>query len=177
MVYILLAEDFEEIEVIEPLDIMRRGGIDVKTVSIGGKSVKGAHGIKVEADITIDEIEDTDLEMIVLPGGAGHELLDASNKVHGLINYAVKEDLYIAAICAAPSILGKKGMLDGKKAVAYPGFEKWLYGAEVQDTKTALDGKILTGKGPGAAAEFGFSIVKLLKGKKTAEDLRCAMQY
>lgn len=176
MVYILLADGFEEIEVVTPLDIMRRAGIDVKTVSIAEKTVTGAHGIQITADILINEVNAA-AELIMLPGGEGHERLDASNDVHALINYAVTHDLYIAAICAAPSIIGKKMLLDGKNATCYPGFEKFLYGAKISPDKAVVDGKIITGKGPGAASEFGFAIVEILKGKNTADSLKKAMQY
>lgn len=177
MVYILLADGFEEIEVITPADIMRRAGIDVKTASISEKTVTGAHGIQITADILISEINPDDAELIMLPGGEGHERLDASNDVHAIINYAVTHDLYIAAICAAPSILGKKMLLEGKNATCYPGFEKYLYGANVSPDKAVIDGKIIMGKGPGAASEFGFAIVETLKGKDAAGSLKKAMQY
>lgn len=113
----------------------------------------------------------------MLPGGAGHELLDASDKVHELINYAVTNNLYISAICAAPSILGKKMILEGKKATCFPGYEKYLYGAEITDDKAVADGKIITGKGAGAASDFGFTMLSLLKGQETADKIREIMQY
>ena len=114
MVYMILADGFEEIEALEPLDILRRGGIDVKTVSImETKSVVGAHNIEVMADIKMTDVSLEDMDMVILPGGAGHELLDASNDVHTMLNYAVAYNRYIAAICASPSILGKKQLLSG----------------------------------------------------------------
>lgn len=178
MVYVILADDFEEIEAFEPVDIMRRAGIDVKTVSImSGKTVKGSHGIIAEADIMVNEINVKDMDMLVLPGGMGHLLLDASNEVHALINHAIVENIYIAAICASPSILGKKQILSGKRATCYPGFEKYCYGAEMTGEKAVIDGKIITGRGPGAAADFGFAIVSVLKGEDTANSLKEDMQY
>lgn len=177
MVYVLLADGFEEIEALTPIDIMRRAGIEVKTAAIKNKVVTGAHNIPVTADITVQEIEPENAELIMLPGGAGHELLDASNDVHALLNYAAANGVYIAAICAAPSILGKKMMLEGKKAVCFPGFEKYLYGAEISSDKVVTDGKIITAKGAGAASDFGFVITELLKDKKTADKLRKTMQY
>lgn len=177
MVYMLLADGFEEIEALEPLDIMRRAGIDVTTVGIQGKKVVGAHNIAVFADAEITEVDADSMEMLILPGGAGHELLDASNEVHYLINHALCKGAYIAAICAAPSILGKKGMLDGKKATCFPGYEKYLYGAELMPDKVVTDGRFITAKGAGAAAEFGFKLTELLKDKETADKLRGAMQY
>lgn len=177
MVYVLLADGFEEVEAIEPIDILTRGSVEVTTVGVTGKVVTGAHGIPVTADIEINEVTPDDMELLMLPGGAGHELLDASNEVHGLINYAVSNGLYISAICAAPSILGKKQLLDGKKATCFPGYEKYLYGADVTAEKAVVDGKIITGKGAGAAAEFGFTMLKILKDAETANRIKEIMQY
>lgn len=178
MVYVTLADGFEEIEAITPIDILRRANIDVTTVSITDNlTVKGAHGICVIADKTMSQINPQDMEALILPGGMGHELLDASNEVHALINHALSNDLYIAAICAAPSILGKKMLLDGKNATCFPGFEQFLYGANVKEDKVVTDGKIITAKGAGAAAEFGFEICSLLKDSETANALRKTMQY
>ena len=178
MVYILLADGFEEIEALTPADIMRRAGISVTTVSIKqDKTVTGSHGIPVIADTVITDVEPEDVTLLMLPGGAGHELLDASNEVHYLINEAVTREQYIAAICAAPSILGKKMILSGKNATCFPGFEQYLYGANVLPDKVVTDGMIITGKGAGAAAEFGFKIVEILKDKSTADNLREQMQY
>ena len=177
MVYVLLADGFEEVEAIEPIDILTRGGVEVTTVGVTGKVVTGAHGIPVTADIEINEVTPDDMELLMLPGGAGHELLDASNEVHGLINYAVSNGLYISAICAAPSILGKKQLLDGKKATCFPGYEKYLYGADVTAEKAVADGKIITGKGAGAAAEFGFTMLKILKDAETANRIKEIMQF
>ena len=183
MVYIILADGFEEIEAIEPADIMRRAGIEVTTVSImPTKYVKGAHGFTVEADALIADILNNgmapaDMKAVMLPGGEGHVLLDKCNEVHALLNDALIQGKYIAAICAAPSILGKKQMLTDKKATCYPGFEQYCYGAEMTGAKAVVDGKIITGRGPGAAAEFGFALVALLKDSKTADALKESMQY
>lgn len=178
MIYLLLADGFEEIETITPIDILRRAKIDVTTVSITDSlTVLGAHSISFIADTTISQINPDDMELLLLPGGAGHELLDASNEVHLLINLAIERNLYIASICAAPSILGKKMLLEGKKATCFPGFEKHLCGAEISSEKAVIDGKIITGKGPGAAAEFAFLILSALKGEKVASFLRKEMQY
>lgn len=177
MVYLMLADGFEEIEVIEPLDILRRGKVEVKTVGVRNKNVTGAHGVEIMADILIDEVNPENMELLMLPGGGGHELLEASNEVHGLINYAIANGIYISAICAAPSILGKKMILDGKKATCFPGYEKYLYGAEILEDKVVIDGKIITAKGAGAAAEFGFVMLTLLKGELVAKQVKEIMQY
>ena len=179
MVYVLLADGFEEVEAIEPVDIMRRCGIEVLTASVMvTKTVMGAHGIPVTADISVKEINPDDMELLMLPGGGkGHELLDASNDVHALINHAVANGIYITAICASPSILGKKQLLSGKKATCFPGFEKYLYGAEYVTDKVVTDGKIITARGAGAAADFGFEIASVLKNKAIADEIRAQMQY
>lgn len=178
MVYVFLADAFEEVEAIEPTDIMRRAGIDVKTVSVmNSKQVKGSHGITVEADIMADEVDFSSMDMCVLPGGSGHQILDASAVVHKAINESLIRGSYIAAICAAPSILGKKQVLMGKRATCYPGFEKYCYGAEMTGEKCVIDGKIITGRGPGAAADFGFALVSVLCGNDAVSQLREDMQY
>ena len=177
MVYVMFADGFEETEAIEPIDILKRGGVDVVTVGVKGKTVTGAHGVTIITDIGIEEIDPEKMELLMLPGGMGHEILDASNEVHGLINYAVANGLYIAAICAAPSILGKKMLLEGKKATCFPGYEKYLYGADVVSDKAVVDGKFITAKGAGAAADFGFEILTVLKSRETADKVKEIMQY
>ena len=178
MIYVMLADGFEEVETVTPIDILRRAGLDVTTVSIKNSTcVTGAHNIPIAADTTISQMNPDDMELLMLPGGMGHELLDASNEVHALINYALANDIYISAICAAPSILGKKMILQGKKATCFPGFEKYLFGAELLTDKVVTDGKIITARGAGAAAEFGFEMVSLLKDKETALSLAKTMQY
>lgn len=171
-----LAEGFEEIEALCPLDLMRRARLDVTTVGIGGKLVTGAHGITVTADIDDTEYAGTNADMIFLPGGMPGTLnLAASDVVLRAVRYAHAQDIYIAAICAAPSILGDMGLLDGKRAVCYPGFEDRLTGAEIPDEKVVLDGKILTAKGMGAALDMGLEIVRIFCGEKVAKELRHAV--
>ncbi len=177
MVYVTLANGFEDIEALEPVDIMRRAGIEVKTVGISGKSATSSHNVTIEADILIDDVNVADMEMLVLPGGPGHTNLDESEKVQALISYALENDIYIAAICASPSILGKRGILDGKSYTCFPGFEKFAPMGIFTGEKATLDGKILTGKGAGAAADFGFKMVEILKCEDIADNLRKEMQY
>ena len=175
MIYMFLAEGFEEVEALAPLDLIRRAGLEIKTVGVGSKVVVGSHGIPVTADITADELSDNNPDMIILPGGMpGTKNLDASETVHKAIADAVKNDAYICAICAAPMILGKLGLVRGKNAVCYPGFEEYLDGATVPDKKVVRDGKIITAKGMGAAIEFGLAIVSALKDEKTADSLAVA---
>lgn len=177
MIYILLADGFEDIEALEPLDILRRAEIDVKTVGVDGKSVTSAHGVTVLADMEVDEVDTDVMDMLVLPGGAGHRRLDSSEKVHELISYAAENDIYIAAICASPSIIGKRGLLSGKKYTCFPGFEALVEGGIYSPEKVVSDGKLLTGKGAGAAGDFGFKIVEILRDKELADTLRAQMQY
>ena len=175
MIYMFLAEGFEEVEALAPLDLIRRAGLEIKTVGVGSKTVVGSHGIPVVADITENEFSDNAPDMVILPGGMpGTKNLDASEVVHKAIADAVKNDAYVCAICAAPMILGKLGLLREKNAVCYPGFEEYLDGAILPDKKVVRDGKVITAKGMGAAIEFGLAIVSVLKDEKTAEDLATA---
>ena len=176
MIYMFIAEGFEEIEALCPLDLMRRAGLEVKTVGIGGSAVTGAHGITVSTDLSDKDTLDENAEMIFLPGGMPGTLnLAASDVVRTAILNAHKNGSYIAAICAAPSILGDMGLLDGKNAVCYPGFEKRLTGATVCYDKVVLDGKLLTARGMGAALDMGLKIVEIFCDKTAADDLRHAV--
>lgn len=177
MVYVLMVDGFEDIEALEPIDIMRRAGISVKTVGVYGKKVTSSHDVMVETDILIDDVEKEDMDMLVLPGGPGHTNLDESEKAHQLISYAYENDIYLAAICASPSILGKLGLLDGKNYTCFPGFEGFCKGGIFSGDKAVLDGKILTARGAGAATDFGFKMVDILKGKEISDKLRKDMQY
>lgn len=169
MVYIFLADGFEETEALIPLDILRRGGVEVKTVGVTGKTVTGAHNISVTADLAAEETDKNSIEAIILPGGMPGTLnLEKSSLVQDFIDYAARENLLICAICAAPSILGHKGLTKGKTAVCYPGMEAHLEGAIIGNTLSVTDGNLITGKGPGAAAPFGFAILEKLKGKETS---------
>ena len=174
MVYMFLAEGFEEIEALCPLDLLRRAGVDIKTVSVGkSKAVMGAHGISVFADISEDEYMYEHPEMVILPGGMPGTLnLDACDTVHKTLDFAVRDNAYIAAICAAPSILGGKGLLKGKEAICYPGFEDKLVGATVSKKRVVVDGKIITAAGMGVALEFGLTLVKIFCGDEKAAMLR-----
>ena len=178
MILEFLADGFEEIEALAPVDVLRRAGCDIKCVSVNNtKTVTGAHGIAVAADITMKEVvkaaKNENIEMIILPGGMpGAKNLDESSDVDGFIKNAVSDEAYIAAICAAPMILGKRGLLKGKKATCYPGFEKYLEGADVTGGRVERDGKIITSCGMGAALEFALELCAVMKGKDAAEKLR-----
>ncbi len=173
MVYLFLANGFEEIEALCPLDLLRRAGVKVTTVGIGGTHIMGAHGIAVEADIPDVMYRDARPEMVILPGGMpGASNLDASHTVDAALRTAVGSGAYLAAICAAPMVLGKRGYLQGKRAICFPGFEEYLAGAEIADARVVRDGNIITAAGMGVALEFGLALVAALCGKEKAEELR-----
>jgi len=174
MIDIFLAEGFEEIEALCPLDIMRRAGLEVRTVGIGGRSVTGAHGITVTADIADSEYPaDSSPNLVFLPGGMPGTLnLAKSELVINAIKKADSERKYIAAICAAPSILGDMGMLKGKEAICYPGFEDRLVGARISEKRVVRDERIITAAGMGVALDMGLEIVRLLCGHEKAKDIR-----
>lgn len=175
MIYLFLANGFEEIEALLPLDLMRRAGLEVTTVGIGGKDITGSHGITVKADIVDADFADNAPECVILPGGMpGTKNLDASPVVHKALDDALENNSLICAICAAPMILGKRGILRGKKATCFPGFEEYLEGAIVGG-RAVRDGQVITGVGMGAALEFGIEIVAALKGREEAEKLAAAV--
>lgn len=171
MYYMFLAQGFEETEALAPLDIMRRADIEVYTVGVGAKVITGAHNIPVVADVIDCEIApDKDCEGIVLPGGMPGTLnLEKAESVQRFIDYCVENNKLIGAICAAPSILGHKGLLKGRKAVCFPGFEEQLVDACVLDCGVVADGNIITGCAAGVALEFGFELVKYISGVEIAE--------
>ena len=176
MVLVFLAPGFEESEAICPIDILKRASLDVVTVSItDDREVQGAHGITLKADITLSQLPVCHPEAVVLPGGMpGTKNLDACGELKKLIRAANDDGVLVCAICAAPMILGKMGLLDGKKATCYPGFEQYLEGATVGG-RVRTDGNVITACGMGAAVEFGLAITEVLKGKSTAEKIKDAV--
>lgn len=178
MIYIFLADGFEEIEALCPLDILRRAGLETVTVGVGGKrEIVGAHGIVVLADITDAELPKDSPELILLPGGMpGTKNLEASDVVRAAILDAKARGSFIAAICAAPSVLGKMGLLCGVEATCFPGFEDSLEGAILSDKKVVRDGRFITAKGMGVALEFGLCIVESLLGKEKADEIAAQVQ-
>ncbi len=177
MVYLFLADGFEEVEALTPLDMLRRAEIPVCTVGIGGEFIRGAHDIVVKADCTPSEMLLTDMTAVILPGGMPGTLnLERSDDVQRAIVYAIEHNLTVAAICAAPSILGHAGYLDGRKAVCFPGFEEDLLGAVVEETSFVWDGNILTAKGAGVALDFGLELVARLASREKSDEIRGAIQ-
>jgi 4-methyl-5(b-hydroxyethyl)-thiazole monophosphate biosynthesis len=170
MIYLFLADGFEEIEAFMTVDVIRRAGIDIKTVAVGeSKTVMGTHSIPVVADAHESELGDIMPEAIILPGGMpGTTNLDNSRTVHKYIASALNSDALICAICAAPPMLGRAGLLKGKRATCFPGFEDALTGAIFTDERVTVDGNFITAKGMGCAAEFALAIVEKLLDKQTA---------
>ncbi len=170
MVYVLLGTGFEETEAIAPIDLLRRAGVQVMTVSINGKTVYGGHGIGVEADITLGEMDLTQLEMIVLPGGLGGVAsIRASQEAMDAIAFAYENDRYVAAICAGPTVLADLHITDGKNATCYPGCESGMGNAVIVDQAACVtDGKLITGTSAGCAIPFGLALIAALKGEDAA---------
>ena len=179
MVYLFFATGTEEIEALATVDILRRAGIDVQIVSITNeRTVVGAHGIRIEADAIISQVNFATAQMLILPGGMPGATNMADNAT--LIE-RVRDHAYIgrpiAAICAAPLVLGRLGLLEGKRATCYPGFEGELRGATYTAALVEQDGQYITGKGPAAVFDFAYAIVERLKDKATADQLRAGMLW
>ena len=174
MVYLLLGTGFEEIEAVTPLDLMRRAGIDVLTVGVNDKTVYGGHGIGVEADITLDEMDLTQLEMIVLPGGLGGvSSVRASKQAMDALSFAWENGKYVAAICAGPTVLADLHITDCKNAVCYPGCEGGMGSAQIHaDAACMQDGKLITGTSAGCAIPFGLALISALRGDAAAQAVR-----
>lgn len=177
MVYLFLADGFEIIEALAPVDMLRRAKLDVKTVGVTGTTVKSSCGVEVNADISVNEFEYNNVDAIILPGGMPGTLnLENNSIVQFAIDSAVADNAFVCAICAAPSILGHKGLLNGREAIAFPGFEKDLEGAVISDEYVVADGNFITARGAGVATEFGLKIVEMLTDKETSENIKETIQ-
>ncbi len=173
MLYMFLADGFEETEAIACLDVIRRAELEIQTVSLKDRVVTGAHQIPVTADITMENITAENLEGIILPGGMPGTLhLERDERLAALLSFCLENNLLIAAICAAPSIPGKRGMLKGHKATCFPGFEEFLIGAEVTEESCVTSGQFITAKALGAAVDFGLAIVRYLTTPQHAEHIQ-----
>ena len=170
----LLGTGFEETEAIAPLDLLRRAGIEVLTVGLNGKTVYGGHGIGIDADITPDEMDLTDLEMIILPGGLGGVAsIRGSQPAMDAIRFAWENGKYCAAICAGPTILADLGITDGKNATCYPGCEAQMGNANMLTGKAAVrDDKVITGTSAGCAVAFGLELIAALRGEDVANTIK-----
>ena len=171
MVYMLLGTGFEETEAIAPLDLLRRAGVEVQTVGVNGKIIYGSHNIGIEADIELHEMDLTELEMIILPGGLGGVTsVRASEGAMNALKFAWDNGKYVAAICAGPTVLADLGITSGKKATCYPGCEDGMGDAVmVADVAAVRDDRLITGTSAGCAVTFGLELIKALKGEHEAE--------
>lgn len=178
MIYVFLANGFEEIEALAVVDVLRRAELDVLTVGVGEDFVIGSHQIPVACDISEKTLVlDEKVEAIVLPGGMPGTLnLEKSPVVQKAIDWAIENDKLVCAICAAPSILGHKGLLEGKNATCFPGFEEELFGANVSKEFVVKDGNIITAKGMGSAIEFGLQIAQILTNPLEVKKIRASLQ-
>ena len=177
MIYEFLAEGFEELEAVAPLDILRRAGVDVRTVGIGGKTVTGSHGIAIACDITPEEIDAQSCRGVILPGGPGRANLAISPAVPELLRSVSARGGLIAAICGAPELLGRLELLEGKRACCFPGSEKDLVGAHICYDPVVIDGNIITSRGAGTSVLFALALVEYLvspgKAKEIAAQIQC----
>ena len=171
MVYVLLGTGFEETEAIVPIDLLRRAGIPTVSVGVEGKSVTGGHGITVEADITLGEMDLTDMEMIVLPGGLGGvATVRKSQASLDALRFAWENEKYVAAICAGPTVLADLGITDGLQATCYPGCESGMGSAKTAAGAACIrDGRVITGTSAGCAIPFALALIEALQGKEAAD--------
>ncbi len=177
MIYVFLADGFEIIEAMAPVDMLRRVKLDVKTVGVTGEYVTSSNNTVIKADILPNEIEYDNIDAVILPGGMPGALnLEKSDVVQKCIDIANDNYKLICAICAAPSILGHKGLLEGKEATCFPGFEDSMKGAKLSEKYVVTDTNIITARGAGVATEFGLEIVKTICGKNVAATLRNSIQ-
>lgn len=179
MTYLFFATGTEELEALGTADILRRAGIELQIVSVtGNRMVTGSHGINIQTDAIIEEIDFAQADLLVLPGG----LPGATNfAAHPLLNEGIRDHVLagrpLAAICAAPLVPGRLGLLQGHRATCYPGFEDQLLGAKCTEALVEVDGQFITGKGPAAVFEFGYAIVECMKDRATADALRQGMLW
>ena len=170
---ILLAEGFEEIEAVTPIDLLRRGGVEVTVIGVSDREVTGAHGIPIRADAVLGDADTDSLDILVLPGGMpGSSNLAADDGVNMLVKQFAAQGKPIAAICAAPAlVLAPLGVLDGKRATCYPAMKERAPGINFSDEGVVRDGTIITGQGAGKAAEFALAVLEALEGRETAEKI------
>jgi len=177
MIYEFFAEGFEELEAVAPLDLLRRAGVPVRSVALGdNKTVTGSHGIAVTCDLTEAELDMLSVSGVILPGGPGHKLLAASPCVKAALETAAAKNGLLAAICAAPSILGRYGYLNGKRACCFPGFEEKLIGARISYEPAIRDGNAITSRGAGTAIEFALALIAFLCSKEKADEIAAQIQ-
>ena len=178
-VYQFMADGFEEIEALIPVDVLRRGGVDIKTVSIMGRlEVESAHGVTIKADMLFEDADLSDADLLMLPGGMpGASNLDAHEGVKAALVKQAEAGKKVSAICAAPFVLGKLGILKGKRATCYPGFEQYLEGATYTAALFTIDGNIITGEGPAATFPYAYAILEMFADKQTVENIKEGMRF
>ena len=179
MVVILLGHGFEESEAIVPADLLRRAGVQVVLAALEGTEVTSSHGVTVKADAALNALDADQIDLLFLPGGLGGvEAIQSCPAALELIRAVYGKGKYLSAICAAPTILGSMGLLEGRRAVCYPGMEDGLTGAKVQKGHgIVVDGSLITGEAAGSAFEFGLKLVELLKGSAAAQQVKDAVHY
>ena len=178
MVYIILGKGFEPMEAIAPCDILRRGGAEVRFAGIGGTLIEAGHGVRVQADCRVEDLKLASTDMVILPGGLGgvHSIL-ACDTAMNFIRLAYADGKYIAAICAAPTILARLHITDGRKATCYPGMEDQMGTAQMIPCGAVQDGNVITGRAAGSADEFGLACLRALKGEDTARQVASDIVY
>lgn len=178
-VYEFLADGFEDIEALAPVDVLRRGGVDIQTVSTtGSRTVTSAHGVALQADLTIEEADLSQATLLLLPGGmpGAQNLLEHEGVTSALLAHA-RQGRLIGAICAAPMVLGHLGLLRGRRATCYPGFESHLTGAEYTAQLVTVDGPFITAEGPAASLEYAYTLLTILRDVQTTLPIRRGMMY
>ena len=176
MIYVLLGEGFEEVEAITPVDVLRRCGASVQTAGIGGLTVKGAHGIMVQADCSVETVDRASLEMIVIPGGLGGVAsINASAPALTAIKNAWADGKYVAAICAGPTVLAGLGITEGRRVTSYPGTDTQMGSVDYREDKVVTDGKLITSRGPGTALAFSLKLAETMCGGEAAKQTAAGM--
>ena len=175
-VILFFANGTEEIEALTALDLLRRAGAEVTLAGVGGKELTGSHAIRITADIDASALSAFDYDMVVVPGGMpGTTHMDASAVVDRALCEVDKNGGFLAAICAAPLVLGKRGYLKNKKAICYPGFESYLDGAVLAEERVCRDGRIITAAGAGVALEFALTLIAALYGEEKEKQIRASV--
>ena len=178
MVYIILGKGFEEAEALVPCDLLRRAGVEVRLAGIGGLEIQGSHGITVRADCVAEETDLSDAELLILPGGLGGVAsIRASETVLSAVRALHEKGRFIAAICAAPTVLAGLGITEGKKATCYPGMEHEMGSASMQDAPVVQDGKLITGRAAGASFDFALALITALRGEEAAKKVAAGVVY
>ncbi|MEA1911065.1 MAG: DJ-1 family glyoxalase III [Spirochaetota bacterium] len=179
-IVIILADGFEEVEAVTPVDILKRGGVDVVTAGVGDRKISGSHGIKIECDTTVRQIDADDFDGVVIPGGMpGATNISESEEAGKFIKSIYQNKKLVAAICASPSVvLSPLKVLDGKKSTGYPGFEgRFNSFTEIRTESVVIDGNVITSKGPGTAAEFSFAVLEYLEDKEKSDTVAGSMLF